>query len=291
MKFSFDSFVDGSYDFDATTKTNTGIWLREEKMDIGGGKISISDIDKLKDYPDADTVTVSGLNQETLEYFINTFGKQLKAIRFFKNKRIEDLSVLGTLPNLEYLYFFANNRITSLWNMSNNTSLTSICIEDYSGLSSISGIQTAPSLTEFRIGNAIWDKLELSSLSPLANTNIEKLSFYGRAITDNDLSFLETLPKLKVFDFSTNIFTTEQVAWMVANFPYMGGYALKAKIDCTLFESNTNLKKVPGTIIVGKRKPHLIVKGNEERIKKYVDKFEQLKTKYKAKSYEEAFLR
>ena len=77
-------------------------------MDIGGGRISVFDIDKLKDYPDADVVTISGLHQDTFEYFIKTYGKQLRAIRFFKNKFIEDLSLLGTLPQLEYVYFFAN---------------------------------------------------------------------------------------------------------------------------------------------------------------------------------------
>ena len=56
MEFSFGSFVDGSFDYDPATKTHSCIWLREEKMDIGGGRISVSDIDKLKDYPDADVV-------------------------------------------------------------------------------------------------------------------------------------------------------------------------------------------------------------------------------------------
>ena len=60
MEFSFDSFADGNFDYDPATKTHSCIWLREEKMDIGGGKISVSDIDKLKEYPGADVVTISG---------------------------------------------------------------------------------------------------------------------------------------------------------------------------------------------------------------------------------------
>ena len=83
MNFSFESFVSGNFDYDKTTKTHNSLWLREENMDIGGGKITISDIDKLKDFPDAEVVTISGLKQETFEYFIRTYGKQLKAIRFF----------------------------------------------------------------------------------------------------------------------------------------------------------------------------------------------------------------
>ena len=289
MDFSFESFVSGNFDYDKTTKTHNSLWLREENMDIGGGKITIADIDKLKNYPDTEVVTISGLKQDTFEYFIKTYGKQLKAIRFFKNKFVEDLSLLGTLPHLEYVYFFANQRVTALWDMTENKSLSSLCIEDFSRLTSIRGVETAPALKEFRIGNAIWNTMVLDSLMPLSNSKIERLSFTGRAIGDNDFSFLETLPELKVFDFATNVFTTEQVAWIAANCPLAEGYALKAKVDCMLPDSNEHLVDVPKSIIVGKRKPILKVKGNEERIKKYVDSFEKLKKKYKGMSYKVAF--
>ena len=289
MDFSFESFVSGNFDYDKTTKTHNSLWLREENMDIGGGKITIADIDKLKNYPDTEVVTISGLKQDTFEYFIKTYGKQLKAIRFFKNKFVEDLSLLGTLPHLEYVYFFANQRVTALWDMTENKSLSSLCIEDFSRLTSIRGVETAPALKEFRIGNAIWNTMVLDSLMPLSNSKIERLSFTGRAIGDSDFSFLETLPELKVFDFATNVFTTEQVAWIAANCPLAEGYALKAKVDCMLSDSNEHLVDVPKSIIVGKRKPILKVKGNEEKIQKYVDSFEKLKKKYKGMSYKVAF--
>ena len=289
MDFSIESFVSGNFDYDKKTKTHNSLWLREENMDIGGGKITIADIDKLKNYPDTEVVTISGLKQDTFEYFIKTYGKQLKAIRFFKNKFVEDLSLLGTLPHLEYLYFFANQRVTALWNMTENKSLSSLCIEDFSRLTSIRGVETAPALKEFRIGNAIWNTMVLDSLMPLSNSKIERLSFTGRAIGDSDFSFLETLPELKVFDFATNVFTTEQVAWIAANCPLAEGYALKAKVDCMLPDSNEHLVDVPKSIIVGKRKPILKVKGNEEKIQKYVDSFEKLKKKYKGMSYKVAF--
>ena len=289
MDFSFESFVSGNFDYDKITETHNSLWLREENMDIGGGKITIADIDRLKDYPDTEVVTISGLQQDTFEYFIKTYGKQLKAIRFFKNKFIEDVSLLGRLPHLEYVYFFANQRITALWDMTENTSLTALGIEDFSRLKSIKGVETAPALKEFRIGNAMWSTMIVDSFMPLANSKIERLSFTGRAIGDNDFSFLETLPELKVFDFATNVFTTEQVAWIAANCPLAQGYALKAKVDCMLFASNENLANVPSAIIVGKRKPALKVEGNEEKIQKYVDSFEKLKKKYTGMPYKVAF--
>ena len=81
--------------------------------------------------------------------------------------------------------------------------------------------------------------------------------------------------------------TTEQVAWIVANFPELEGFALNAKKYCTLM--NSEYKNVPGVLIVGKRKPSLIVEGNEKRIAKYEQNFEQLKTKYAGIPYKVAF--
>lgn len=259
-------------------------------MDIGGGRISNADIDKLKDHSDIDTVTISGLRQDTFEYFIKTYGKQFKAIRFFKNKFIEDLSPLGTLPQLEYIYFFANQRITSLWDMSRNVSLAGLCIEDFSRLSSVRGIECAPALKDFRIGNAIWSRMVVDSLMPLSDMKIERLTFSGRAIADNDLSFVERLPHLRVFDFATNLFTTEQVAWIAANFPQLEGYALKPACDCMVFESNENLVDIPAVMIVGKKKPILKIKENETKIEQYIQMFEALKRKYEGISYRDAFL-
>lgn len=284
MNFSFESFVNGSFDYDKATQTHSCLWLREEKMDIGGGTISIEDIDKLKDYPDTDVVTISGLHQDTFEYFIKTYGAQLKAIRFFKNKFVEDWSLLGTLPKLEYIHFFANQRISSLWDMSRNTALSGLCIKDFTKLDSIEGIGTAPALKEFRIGNAVWSTMVLKSLMPLANTNIEKFMFCGKSIIENDYTFLSDMQNLKQFDFPTNMLPTEQVAWIVANFPNLEGYALKAKLD---FAATSN--HADKVLIVGKRKPYLPVENNEKRIEKYIQNFETLKKKYVGIPYKMAF--
>ena len=127
----------------------------------------------------------------------------------------------------------------------------------------------------------------IESLMPLANTSIEKFIFYGKSIIENDYSFLAGMPNLKQFDFPTNMLTTEQVAWIVSNFPNLDGFALKAKRDCDFYDASMN--KVLGTLIVGKRKPLMIIKGNEKRIERYVENFELLKQKYKGIPYKQAF--
>lgn len=288
MDYSFDDFVGGHFDYDPVKKIHTCLWLRDEKMDISGGKISVSDIDVLKDHPDTDTVTISGLRQDTFEYFIATYGRQLKAIRFFKNKFVEDWSMLGSLPQLEYVNYFFNQRISSLWDMSKNISLKGLCINDFSRLNTIEGVAKAPALEDFRIGNAIWGKLVLDSLLPLSGSPIKCLVFSGKDIVNKDLTFLANLENLRTFNFSSNLYTTEQVAWIAANFPNISGFAIKPYTEYEDTDYKTGEKRKAGWV-VGKRKPHLIFKGNEEKLKRYADNYEMLKKAYKGVLYHTVF--
>lgn len=284
MEYSFESFCDGTFDLDPITKEHTVLWLRSEKMDIGGGRISISDIDRLKEYPDEDTVMITGLRQDTFEYFINTYGNQLRAILFFKNKLVEDWSLLGTLSKIQYLDFFVNHRIERFWDMSNNRALTGLSVMDFSRIKDVELVRTAPALEDFRIGNRIWSTMTINSFLPLEGAPMKHLSFEGKDIIDKDLSFLDSMPHLETFDFPTNLFTTEQVAWIAANHPEISGFAIKPYTGYP-----TDKKPDSRGWVVGKRKPYLEYKGNEERIKKYEEAFAELKEKYRGIPYREAF--
>lgn len=290
MNFSFADFINGNYDYDPVTRQHTGLWLRSPGMDISGGRITLADIDRLGMYPGEDVVTISGLRQDTFEYFIRTYGGQLKAIRFFKNKLVEDWSLLGTLPELEYVHFFDNQRIDRLWDMSDNRALTGLSISDFTRLHRLEGIERAPVLQYFEIGDTILRKTTVESLMPLAGTGIEELSFCGQTVEDNDLSFLLDMPRLRRFDFATNQFTTEQVAWIAANCPGVEGFALMARRDDPP-DPYPYGKEEPRTMIVGKRKPYLTIKGNEARIARYDANFEKLKEQYRGVPYHTAFPR
>lgn len=52
--------------------------------DVGGGKITKDEIDIIKEYPDAKSLKISGLNQETFEYLIDNYGIQFEAITFLR---------------------------------------------------------------------------------------------------------------------------------------------------------------------------------------------------------------
>lgn len=285
MEYSFDSFINRDFDWNPETRTHTGLHLRAMDMDITGGKISRADIDVLANHPEADTVTISGLNQDTFEYFLQTYGQQLKAIRFFKNKLVEDWSMLGSLPELEYIHFFSNQRIDSFWDMTNNTKLTGLSVSDFTRIKNVERVSTAPALEDFRIGNAIWPTMVVESLLPLAGTRIKHLSFSGKDIMDKDLSFLSAMPDLETYDFPTNLYTTEQVAWIAANHPGLSGFAITPYTGYPASENN----ETSAGWVVGKRKPYLPYKGNEARIRKYALAFEALKEKYRGVPYASAF--
>ena len=291
MDLTFEQFCDGEFCVDPRSHEDKILWLHEAAMDIGGGKISVGEIDVLAEHPEAEAVRISGLRQDTFEYFIQTYGQRLRAIHFFKNKLVEDWSLLGTLPKLEYVYWFANQRINRLWDMRGNTALKGLCVSDFTRLHSIEGIQTAPGLRYFCFKDAVWDTSEVESFSPLAHTGVTHLLFGAKRITDGSLEFLENMPSLELFDFPLNQFTMEQVAWAVANFPNLNGYGLCAKRDDTVYKSGPNGEhlELPGAYIVGKRKPALSYEKDAARIQRYMDQFEALKKKYRGVPYKEIF--
>lgn len=254
---------------------NTEIHLHAPNWDISGGKISVSDIDELAKFPDIKAVTISGLSQKTFEYFIQTYGKQLRYIEFFKNKAVEDWSLLGTLSELECIYFFHNQKIAEMWDMSKNYSLKAVFLEDFTKLHNLSGVEKAPSLEWFSFGDAVWPTSTIDSLKVFAASSVKKLHFYGKKIEDMDLSFVPQMRCLEVLNFPHNMFSTEQVAWIVANCPNLIGNSLKPYIEYMEYNSDTKQSDIPSVIIVGKRKPTLRIEGNERKIKRYVEQFDK----------------
>jgi len=260
-------------------KNTSYLWLREATADVGGGTISIDDIDRLKEYPNTEVISISGLNQETFEYFIKTYGKQFKAIRFFKNKLVEDWSLLGELPNLEFVYWFFNQRITSFWDMHENISLKGLAIDDFSRLKSLEMIETAPSLEHFSIGNAMWPKAVIDSFKPVAKSKLKKIEFWGAKVLDTDFSFILDMPHLREFNFHPTLLTTEQVAWIVAKRPDLKGESLcPAHIDIKSLNS-IEWKRV---YVTGKGKRSFDLDGNEKRLEKLETEFQALVQKYRS---------
>lgn len=261
------------------------LWLQPADMDIGGGRMTLPEIDRLQEYPNARALTVSGLDQQCFEYLIRTYGQQFHTLRFFKNKRVEDWSLLSTLPELEYLFYFLNQRITQFWDMTNNRKLKGIVIQDFSRLKTLDGIQTAPNLEYFLLGDAVWDTSVVDSYRYFANTHVRYLGFTGRKILDSDPFYLAAMPELEAFDGLLYSCTIEQAAWVKAN-------AAKNLDIGPIVNSLDDPHDGPYTEICFPWKQRRYpLSGNEARYQRDVERFEKLVEQYRGVPYDPLFPR
>lgn len=289
MYLTIDNFnEDSAWSSTEKRQENRSIWLHPQINEVDGGKIEISDIDKITEKPNVDTVSITGLNQETFEYFIKTYGKSLRAIRFYKNKDIKDWSMLSTLPNLEFINFYYNKHIHSFWDMSQNKRLKGISIGEFTKLRTLKGIETAENLEslEVRSPNNMWEPDLLKYIQPRA---IKKIGLYLNTKEVINISYINEMPLLQIFDFQDKLLFTEQVAWIIANFPQLSGCSLKfARYRSNLIAG----KKVTLVFIIGRRKPNIEICGDKEKIEKinlkiekYEKHFNELVNQYRGLPY------
>ncbi len=167
--------------------------------------------------------------------------------------------------------------------MSENYALKGVYLNDFSRLRSIEGIEKAPSLEIFGIGNAVWDKAEIESYAPLRNSTVKEFVFRGKKILDTDFSFTADMKNLENFCIPSSTLTTAQFAWIAANCP-------KLKDDCTKgvkFFKSTDKDDNPCTMFygVGKGMRSCKLEGNESKMQKLLSDFEKLKAQLKDAPY------
>lgn len=252
--------------------------LFPENMNVSGGIITNEDIDKLKDRPHIKAIDISGLRQDTFDYFIDRYGQQFEIISFWKCPLITDLSKLSALSNLKCVVFFWNQRAETLWDMSGNHSLRGVFLNDFSRLHNLDDLCSAPMLEELHFGDAVWDGLVLNSLKPLQNCrNLKYLTFSAKKIIDNDLTPLSFLTDLEELWFSEKLFSTEQIAWLKTKLPNVESRMLAPFITINPIEWKTAKGiKYKDTLICGKGKPFLDSNADHLRIEKYADEFRAL---------------
>ena len=91
--------------------------------DVSGGRITTDTIDKINDNPKAYEITISGLTQDTFNYFIDKYAMRFKAINFWKCPLVHDLNKISQLNQVEYITYFWNQRAESFWDFSKTSSL------------------------------------------------------------------------------------------------------------------------------------------------------------------------
>ncbi|HIX68119.1 MAG TPA: hypothetical protein H9735_08405 [Candidatus Anaerostipes excrementavium] len=152
------------------------------QKEVDGGTISTKQIDTIRNFPDSKSIIISGLKQDTFEYFINTYGRQFRAITFWKNKAVSDLSALSLLNNIEYISYFFNQRASELWDMTKNRKLVGLSLSDFSRLHLLKGIEKAHNLTNFYLYNRVEAKMEVESLKSIVNTSIKHFAWDGKRV-------------------------------------------------------------------------------------------------------------
>ena len=238
------------------------------------------EIDRLADMPEIDKLECRNLTQVGLEYLADKFGSRIKFLKLNCCQTIGDFLPIEKFINLEFLYVYWNSKADKTWNTSKTKNIKGIEMLDFSRIHDLSGVEKLKKLKMFAFGNFMSESTVANSYNWFKNTNVEVLSYSGNKLLDDNLGFLYSMSELKTFDFNANCYTTEQVAWITANFPDLKGYSICSKIEP---------KDDDFVIIVGKRKPSLNIKGNEDKIKRYDEKFKMLVEKYRGMSFEEAF--
>lgn len=253
--------------FSSHSVENFDINLLQKEVD--GGVITIGQIDEIEKYPEAKSIIISGLKQDTFEYFVSKYGNQFEAISFWKNKSVEDLSRLGSLKNIRYIHYYYNQRATDLWDMSGNEKLIGLAIYDFSKLHNIGKIKTSANLTNFQLGDAVTPGMIVQSLSPILDTKITHFEWWGKTVEDKDFSCLAK-SSIEELDINPTQFTVEELADLLAQFPP----SLKGSITRPYAKTGVQDKSGYHEYYHLCKRKRMCEKGkDDERFQKYLDEF------------------
>jgi hypothetical protein len=252
--------------------------------DGGCGKFSEADLDAIALRPDATALRVSGLDQSTFEAFVARYGRQFTALHFLGCPLIHDFSPLEGLPDLILVSINWNQRTTRLWDLSKTPNLNGLGFESFTRLRDLGDLTNAVAIEEVIFGDQLWGKSTVASLEPIAKvTTLRRLGFVVGKVEDGRIQPLADLPLLERFDCSSNLFTTEQLAWLRAHLPdSVEGRVLAPfeKFDQPLPNPNGHGPD-RDVLVMGKRKPFLNSHADAARLQRYVDEYWKLVERFR----------
>lgn len=217
---------------------------------------------------------ISGMNQESLEYFVQHYGKHYRYLSFFKCQLIQDYSPLEDLADLEEISVYWNIRADKLWNFEKNKSLRTISISDAKRITlNPNLLKTSKIMENVTFCGSIFNNYPMESLFCMEGMPaLKHLQLRNIRLNDKNMEVLKTFPSLEKFDFDAGMLTTEEIAWIVAKYP-----ELKGKCLCAYNKEDAFLNDVR---ICGFRKPGLDLPKDQKRLDKYVSQFNALVEKY-----------
>lgn len=218
---------------------------------------------------------ISGMNQESLEHFVQHYGKPYRYLSFFKCQLIQDFSPLEDLANLKEVSVYWNIRSDKLWNFERNTALRTIDIQDAKRMTlNPDLLKTSKVMENIFFSGSVFDNYPMESLYCFAGMPaLKHLCLKNIRLKDTDMRVLKTLSALERFDFDAGMLTTEEIAWIVAKHPALAGKCL-----CAYNKEDALLNDVR---VCGFRKPGLDLPEHQKRLDKYVAQFNALVEKYR----------
>ncbi|WP_028401003.1 hypothetical protein [Ectobacillus panaciterrae] len=229
-------------------------------------------ITKLKSLSNLEKLWVYTVNQEEFDTIIGLVNPQFL---YVKEMRVEDLSSLESLSNIETLELEWNPKASRLWDITKNTSLKSLTIIDFKRLNDIRNIQRCKKLESLHLEGGIWNTLKLNTLEPLKHlSNLKYLFLSNISAKDESLEPVSQLTGLQELKIS-NQFPTEEYARLSVTLP---------NTQCEYFQPYIYLSNSiddKDIMVIGKRKPLLNSKVDMKRMKKYEEQFKSLQDKYR----------
>lgn len=224
---------------------------------------------------DPEILEICGMNQQSLEHFVQHYGKTYRYLSFFKCQLIQDFSPLEDLEHLEEVDLYWNIRADKLWNFSKNRSLKTISISDAKKLTlKPELLKTSSVLETVCFSGSIFNNYPMESLDCFAGMPaLKHLWLNNIRLNDKSLETLKAMPALERFDFDAGMLTTEEIAWIVAKYP-----ALIGKCLCAYNKEDALLNDVR---VCGFRKPGLDLPEQQKRLDKYIAQFNALVEKYR----------
>lgn len=222
-------------------------------------------IDALKDSAQA-----FGVNQTALKALCDRLDT--KSL-FIKGLTANDLSPLANIKNLEELNITWAHKFDNVSVLKDLPNLQSLTISDtkrWQDLSQLAGAE----ITHLDVSGGMWNDNTFESLAPLADLpNLETLVLNAVKAKEGGLKPLAQCKSLKRLSLSYK-FDTEDYAYLSVKLP---------DVDCDAFAPYVSWDHTPDdeVLVVGKRKPFLNRKKDEQRLAKYIADFDKLQMKFK----------